>query len=525
MTFRRRSMLIIGLSAALLGLPAAGLANGAGAQAPTTLDQDLDALLANPSFAGANLSIVVKDAATGSTLYDHNGAALMQPASNLKLFTSAAAMNVLGPDYTFSTTVAEDGAQSGSTLNGNLYLKGTGDPTMLAADYDALATKVAAAGITRINGQLVADDTWFDNQRLGASWGWDDEPYYYAAETSALTISPDTDYDSGSVNVTVSPGAVGQPPKITVTPPNNYLTIVNTATTGAAGSATTDEVDRDEGDNVIRVTGSIAANAAPDVETMAVWEPTRLVASLFRADLAAHGVTVGGPTGYRATPPGATSIASRTSMPLSQLLVPFLKLSNNLHAEALVKAAGQKVSGKGTWPAGLAALKGEFGALGVNPQQLSMVDGSGLSRQNYVSADQISALLLGAQQQPWFSAWYDSLPVAGVSDRMIGGTLRSRMVGTPAANNLRAKTGSMKGVSALSGYVTAANGEKLVFAMEENDFLPSSMSSFENAVGVRLAEYDGANDVSHAARFEVNAPTPAIADPKAGLECSWVRSC
>jgi D-alanyl-D-alanine carboxypeptidase len=276
-------MLIIGLSAALLGLPAAGLANGAGAQAPTRLSQDLDALLASPSLVGANAGLVVKDAATGATLYDHHGSDLLVPASNLKLFTSAAAMNVLGPDYTFSTTVEQDGAQYGSTLAGNLYLKGNGDPTM--------------------------------------------------------------------------------------------------------------------------------------------------------------------------------------------------------------------------------------------------VDGSGLSRQNYVSADQISALLLGAQQQPWFSTWYDSLPVAGVSDRMIGGSLRTRMVGTPAANNLRAKTGSMKGSSALSGYVTAANGEKLVFSMVENNFLPSSMSSFENAVGVRLAEYDGATDVSHAAQIKVNAPAVASTDPKAGLECTWIRSC
>jgi D-alanyl-D-alanine carboxypeptidase/D-alanyl-D-alanine-endopeptidase (penicillin-binding protein 4) len=325
--------------------------------------------------------------------------------------------------------------------------------------------------------------------------------------------------------VTVAPGAVGQPPKVTMTPPNSYVTISNTATTGAAGSATTDDVDRDEGDNVIRVTGSIAADAAPDVETMAVWDPTHLVASLFRADLAAHGVTVGGPTGYRATPAGAKNIASRMSMPLSQLLVPFMKLSNNLHAEALVKAAGQEASGQGTWPAGLAAPKANFGTFGVNPQQLSMVDGSGLSRQNYVSADQISALLLGAQQQPWFSTGYDSLPVVGVSDRMIGGSLRTRMVGTPAANNLRAKTGSMKGSSALSGYVTAANGEKLVFSMVENNFLPSSMSSFENAVGVRLAEYDGATDVSHAAQMKVNALAVASTDPKAGLECTWIRSC
>lgn len=522
MTSRHRSMLVIGLSVALLGLPAAGLANGAGAQAPTALSQDLDTLLANPALAGADVGLVVKDAATGATLYDHHGSDLVLPASNLKLFTSAAAMNVLGPGYTFSTTVAADGARTGSTLNGNLYLKGTGDPTMLAADYDALAAKVAAAGITHIGGQLVADDTWFDNQRLATGWEVDDEPYYYDAQVSALTISPDTDYDPGSVNVTVSPGAAGQPAKISVTPPNHYLSIVNTATTGATGSATTDEVDRDEGDNVIRITGSIAADAAPDVETMSVWDPTAFVASLFRADLAAHGVSVAGPTGYRATPAKASTIASRTSIPLSQLLTPFLKLSNNLHAETLVKAAGRKVSGQGSWPAGLAALEGNFGTFGVNAQQLAMADGSGLSRQDYVSTDQISALLVAAQQQPWFSTWYNALPVAGVSDRMVGGTLRSRMAGTPAANNMHAKTGSMTGVSALSGYVTAANGEKLVFAMVENNFLPDSVTSIEDAVGVRLAEYDGASDRSHVVAPKV---TMTRTDPQAALECSWVRSC
>jgi D-alanyl-D-alanine carboxypeptidase/D-alanyl-D-alanine-endopeptidase (penicillin-binding protein 4) len=245
------------------------------------------------------------------------------------------------------------------------------------------------------------------------------------------------------------------------------------------------------------------------------------VASLFRADLAAHGVAVLGPTGYRATPGGARTVASRTSIPLSQLLTPFLKLSNNLHAETLVKAAGRKVSGAGSWPAGLAALAADLGKYGLNSQQLSMVDGSGLSRQDYVSADQISTLLVAARQQPWFGTWYDALPVAGVSDRMVGGTLRGRMVGTPAANNMHAKTGSMTGVSALSGYVTAADGEKLVFSMVENNFLPDSVTSIEDAVGVRLAEYDGAADVSHPSAVEQVRSN----NPKSRLECSWTRSC
>jgi len=531
-------MLIIGLAAALLGLPAAGSANGAGAPSPTALSQDLDALLANPSLQGAQVGLVVRDATSGATLYDRNGGDELLPASNAKLFTSAAAMNVLGADYRFSTSVLASGTRDGVHLNGNLYLKGTGDPTMLAADYDALAAKVAASGITTVHGQLVADDTWFDDVRLAPGWAWDDEPYYYDAQVSALTVSPDTDYDPGSVNVTVTPGAVGQPPSVTVTPPTTYLTIVNTATTGAAGSAFTENVDRDNGDNVIRVTGVIPADATPDVETMAVWNPTAFVTSLFSADLARHGVRVLGGTANGQTPAGARTITGRQSMPLSQLLVPFLKLSNNLHAETLVKAAGEKVYGQGTWSAGLQALEGNFSTLGVNSGQLRLVDGSGLSRMDDVTPDELTDLLGSARQQPWFGTWYAALPIAGVSDRMVGGTLRNRMVGTPAANNMHAKTGSMTGVSALSGYVTAADGEKLVFAMVSNNVLGSLPTSIEDAVGVRLAEYNGTADRAstnllpqqQAQPQSGTRPRPSIAgqqplDPRSQVECSWNRTC
>jgi D-alanyl-D-alanine carboxypeptidase/D-alanyl-D-alanine-endopeptidase (penicillin-binding protein 4) len=533
MSLRFRPMLIIGLAAALLGLglPAAGLANGASAPGPTALSQDLDTLLADPSLQGADVGLVVRDATTGAALYDHNGGSELLPASNAKLLTSAAAMDVLGPDYTFSTSVLTSGARIGGVLAGNLYLRGTGDPTMLAADYDALAAKVAASGITTVSGQLVADETWFDNVRLAPGWAWDDEPYYYDAQVSALTVSPDTDYDPGSVDVTVTPGTAGQPPSVTVTPPTNYVTIVNTATTGAAGSADSENVDRDNGDNVIRVTGAMPADATPDVETMAVWDPAALVASLFSADLAQHGVRVLGGGSDGKTPAGATTLTSRQSMPLSQLLVPFLKLSNNLHAETLVKAAGEKVSGQGTWSAGLKALEADSSALGVDSGQLRLVDGSGLSRMDTMTPDQLANVLVTAQRQPWFGAWYQALPIAGVSDRMVGGTLRNRMVGTPAANNMHAKTGSMTGVSALSGYVTAADGEKLVFAMVSNDFLGGLPTSIEDAVGVRLAEYNGAADQSSTNLLPQHKVTPQsttdqqLTNPRSQLECSWNGTC
>jgi serine-type D-Ala-D-Ala carboxypeptidase/endopeptidase (penicillin-binding protein 4) len=195
----RFSLLLAGLVVAAGSAPVA-------AQDPDPLGRDLDAILAHPGLAGTDVGLVVRAADTGEVLYRRGSDRRSQPASNAKLVTSAAALEVLGPDYRFSTAVAAAGRRTGPVLHGNLVLRGTGDPTMLAADYDALAAKVAASGIRFVRGTLVADDTWFDAVRLGSGWAWDDEPFYYNAQVSALTAAPDTDFDAGSVIVRVAPG-------------------------------------------------------------------------------------------------------------------------------------------------------------------------------------------------------------------------------------------------------------------------------------------------------------------------------
>src|SRR5690606_10748237 len=270
------------------------------------------------------------------------------PASNAKLATSAAALEVLGPDHSFTTSVLAGGTRSGSTLRGDLYLRGTGDPTMLAKDYDRLAARVAAAGIETVSGDLVADDTYFDATRLGPFWAWDDEPYYYNGQVSALSVAPDEDYDAGSVIVRISPGdEPGDRAKVTLDPPTDHVRVVNRATTGAEGSEDTADAVRRHGRNVVDVTGSIPAGAETDEVWATVWEPTGLVASLFDAALHRHGVRVKGETRRGATPATADPVATHRSMPLSKLLVPFMKLSNNMHAEHLTKAMGRETAGEG----------------------------------------------------------------------------------------------------------------------------------------------------------------------------------
>jgi serine-type D-Ala-D-Ala carboxypeptidase/endopeptidase (penicillin-binding protein 4) len=475
------------------------------------LAKDLDQILTDSRLTVARAGVVVRSVADGTELYSTDAGKLMTPASNTKLFTSAAAAEVLGLDHRFTTTVLAAGRRSGQTLTGDLILRGTGDPTMLAADYDALAAGVAAKGVRKVSGGLVADDTWFDSVRLGQDWAWDDESAYYAAQISALTASPDRDYDAGSVIVSVAPGgAEGSPVKVSTTPETDYLKIVNRAVTGAATDVL---VERRHGTNTVVITGTVAA---PYQEWVAVDDPTRYAASLFRKALTRHGVRVAGATTVGAGSPGAQELAARRSMPLGELLVPFMKLSNNMHAEILTKSMGRKTAGQGTWSAGLKATS-EFARAG-GVEILSLRDGSGLSRRDGVTPTSIAKLLLSVRGKAWFPTWYDALPIAGAPDRLVGGTLRSRMAGTAATGNVHAKTGSLTGVSSLSGYVTSADGEPLVFSIMLNQYLSASPKDIEDKIAVRLA------------RFSRNAPdtpvphraTPAVPAP-GDLECSWLK--
>jgi D-alanyl-D-alanine carboxypeptidase/D-alanyl-D-alanine-endopeptidase (penicillin-binding protein 4) len=464
------------------------------AGAPTTvqatgLEQQLDTLLNDSRYDGSQVALVVRDATTGETLYNRNGDQRMLPASNTKLFTSTAAMHVLGPSYRFHTDVLATAPVRGGQLRGDRYLKGYGDPTALESDYVGLAKQLRAAGVRSVDGNLIADDTYFDHVRLGDSWAWDDEPFYYNAQISALTLAPDTDYDSGTAIVESRPGAaVGAPVQLTLVPGNGVLKLISTATTGAAGSANTLSIERDHGTNIVRVTGSVPLGASVGQEWVTVWEPELYAADVFRRALAAQGIKVDGSIKNAATPTTAKQLARDESMTVGELMTPFLKLSNNMHAETLVKAMGAVAEASGTWPAGLGVVTDYAQSIGVDTSRIRLSDGSGLSRKVNVTADAVTDVLIGAQKEPWWQQWYDALPIAGNPQRFVGGTLRSRMLNTPAANNLHGKTGSLTGVTALSGYVSTKDGRKLVFSMISNNYLVSPRS-IEDAVGVTLASW------------------------------------
>jgi D-alanyl-D-alanine carboxypeptidase/D-alanyl-D-alanine-endopeptidase (penicillin-binding protein 4) len=507
-----------------------GGAGSVAAIAPTgvqSLGQAIDQVLTDSRLQGSQADVVVRSASTGETLYSHEAANRLVPASNAKAYSSLAAMKVLGPDYRFSTTVAATGRQSGDTLAGDLYLRGTGDPTLQPADYDALAAAVAAAGVRRVAGRLVADDTFFDKRALGNNWAWDNLPFSFQPEVSALTVAADGNFDVGSITVETRPAAtVGQPAQVRAVPNTDFVHFLDQATTGPAGSGDAINVERELGSNTIVVSGSIAVDAGVDSTLSTVHDPSGYAAALFGDALRRHRVLVEDPTGRGATPAAARTVTTRQSIPLAQLLTPFLKLSNNGHAEILVKAMGQKLSGQGSWDAGLAAETAAVGQLGVDLNAVQLVDGSGLSNLDFVSSLQTTNLMIAAQRQPWFSTWFNALPIAGEADPLVGGTLRHRMVNTPAAGNVHAKTGTLTGASALSGYVTDADGERLVFSIMENNYLSGAPKDLEDAIAIDLAEFSRQTGVpaSHAAP-SARALTRAALDPRnRDRECSWTKA-
>ena len=356
-------------------------------------------------------------------------------------------------------------------------------------DYALLARQVKAAGITRVTGRLVVDPTYFDSVRYNPGWSKAYAQDYYAGEISALTVAPNADLDSGTVILKYRPGRSGEPAVVTTVPAAaaKYIKIANRTTTSARGTSTTFSARRSYGSNTISVSGRVPAGRSTGSWQITVHRPELYAAAVFRAELAKVGVKVEGRTLVGPTPTSnRTRVARDRSRTLAKLLIPFMKLSNNMHAEHLTKTMGRVSGGSGTWKSGLAVTTRYLRRIGVPMKGVTLTDGSGLTRRNRITGRAMAKLLYKARKEPWFKTFYASFPVAGNRERMVGGTLRNRMNGTRAANNARGKTGTLTGVTALSGYVTGANGRKYVFVMLSN-YTGSSPRPVENTFVVTLA--------------------------------------
>lgn len=455
----------------------------AGGLRADALSEKIDALLADTDLRHGLQGVVIKSLKTGQVLYERNADRVFIPASNMKLLVSATVLDRLGPDYTYETRAyAAAQVDSKGVLRGDLVLKGAGDPILETAHLADLARQVKARGIKKIAGNVVVDDTLFDSRRLGWGWSWDNFPYYYSAEISALNLN------RNCVQVWVYPGkAAGSPAVVRIEPPTGYVTVENTATTGAAGAEKKIWIDRVMGTNTIRVGGVIPAGTKVSSleEPITVKEPALYAGSVFRDQLSRLGVLVLGEVKSGKLPVKAEQVAVHKSVPLSKIVWMLNKPSDNLIAEVLLKTLGAVVKGTGSSEAGAEVETEFFGKIGMDLSALNIVDGSGLSRLNYVSPRNLSTLLSHMYSHAHHQAYLESLPIAGVD-----GTLRSRMKDTPAERNVRAKTGYVSRVSSLSGYVNTKSGEPLVFSILMNHHLcaNSQATGVQNAICALLAE-------------------------------------
>lgn len=425
----------------------------------------------------------VLSASRGQVLYERNADLSLNPASNMKLFTSATALAKLGPDYRFTTRVLRTAAVQDGTLTGDLILQGGGDPVLETPDLEQLADAVKAAGIRKVTGRLLADDYRFDDERLGIGWNSDDEPYYYSAQISALTLNRNV------LTLDIAPGKqAGDPAIVTVKPIEGYVQVTALPATGAAGSETKVSVSRARARNEVQITGKIAVDAAVAKDReVTMEEPELWAGAVFKKLLRDRRVEILGEVERARAPETAEEVATHASRPLSEIVALLNKPSDNLIAEMLLKELGYAAKKKGDAYAGSEVVEGFLKEIGIDAGGVRINDGSGLSRQDLVTARAISDLLAYAEKQPWGAIYKTSLPIAGVD-----GTLRSRFKGTPAEKNLTAKTGSLSHVSALGGYVTSAGGERFILSILINNYPggtsgPDAPKRIEDAIGTALA--------------------------------------
>ena len=487
------------------------------------LQAQITALLEQPKFAHARWGIRILTS-DGRPLFERDVDKVFMPASNMKLYTTAATLDALGPEYKFRTSVYAAGKLSHSTLKGNLILYGRGDPNLsarfdlnpegkpnpvdehTAADQitaiETLAAQIRARGIKVIQGDVIGDDSYFATSGLGASWSWEDLQFYYGAAVSALTVN------DNAVTFTVKPARRdGLPPTITVQPKTAYVKILNRATTGEGKDGKTHiGIHRPLGSNEIEFFGNIPKTAKEFKDEVAIHNPASFAATLLKEALGRRGVRVTGTVKRleakaRIKEPfdetKLSELAFVESQPLSVLLKVINKESQNLHTEMMLRQLGELRNaprelddyGRPTSSEsrGIAVLKEFLTKAGVDVSTLSLRDGSGLARQDLISPRATSQLLLFMSRHPHFALYRESLPVPG------DGTLRRRMKGTPAEGKVQAKTGSLSYVRSLSGYVTTRKGQMLIFSFMGNNYTGAGtdLTNVYDQLCALLADYEG----------------------------------
>ena len=430
--------------------------------------------------AKGHWGVLVVDAATGEVLYERNADSYFTPASNTKLYTTAFGLAKLGPDYRYRTTVESRFLpDTHGRLVGDLVLMGRGDPNLSNRRFPyldkeerdgapekvlaALADQLVARGIKQIEGNIVGDDSYFSSERYPTGWAIDDMTEGYGAPVSALAVN------DNMLFIEVRPGGhEGEPAWFGVEPWAEFYTVKNEVRTVPASERPGRvDIEREPGSRVVRLSGTAPLGVPPLTQTLAVEEPAEHAAALLKRLLEARGVRVYGRAVADHNPmktmEARNVLAEHTSLPLAESVKLINKVSQNLHTEMLLRTAARESAGAHTLSDALRAAQEFHDAIGIASGDAVLFDGSGLSRRNLITPRATVTLLRWAAQQPWAAVYTDSMPIAGQD-----GTLTERMKGSPAALRIRAKTGTLGNVNALSGYAETAHGTKLVFSIFGN---------------------------------------------------------
>ena len=455
-------------------------ASAAPPRAEQALAADLNRIFHAPAMSQGVWGVEVKSLDSGRVLYALNPRTLMMPASNMKILTLAAAAETLGWDFRFKTRLETTAPVENGALEGDLYIVGGGDPTINNRDrradalLDEWAAALKAAGIDRIDGNLVGDGSAFDANGLGQGWSWDYLQYGYAAPASAL------EFNENVATLTVTPGASPGDQATLELLSDTGLGLVHHVTTGAADSATSIEYERLPNDRWLDVTGSIAVGASPVTRDVAVSKPSLYFARMTLSGLMARGIAFRGRpldrTDQTILEPGPRRVLVESfSPPLRDIAKTMMKVSQNLYAETLLRTIGKP------------KVHDVLAAWSIPDTTFVQADGSGLSRYDYVTADVIVTILDRMFKDPrHHDPFTTALPIAGTD-----GTIATRLKSTRAEGNAIAKTGSIANVRALSGYVRTRDGETLAFSILANAFTvsPATVNWIADVAIEELANY------------------------------------
>jgi D-alanyl-D-alanine carboxypeptidase/D-alanyl-D-alanine-endopeptidase (penicillin-binding protein 4) len=460
----------------------------------------IDDILTQPDVARGMWGVEVVSLESGKTLYTRNADKLFTPASNTKLFTTSAALALVGADYKFHTTLETSGSiDKYGRLTGDLYLVGRGDPNLSgrtlpynlrterklppAKVLDELADQLVQKGVRYIDGDVIGDDSYYAFERYGEGWTQDDLVWEFGAPVSALTINDNVLF------VSILPADhPGEKAFLSMMPYADYYRIDNRVMTTPLGTAPRKiYISREPGSNQITIWGNIPVDDPGDHEALAIEDPASFAAQLFRQMLEQRGVAVYGRPRPRHTElaklstitvtavasaaggggdrvpsviPQPLVLAQHDSQPLVQDIKVINKVSQNLHAELMLRLLGREKGAAGTIESGLEVLHGFLAQAGIQNDEYVFYDGSGLSRQNLVTPHAVVKLLTYVNDQPWNVQFRETLPVAGID-----GSLAERFKNSPAQGRVQGKTGSLGHVNALSGYATTDSGELVAFSI------------------------------------------------------------